>query len=116
MAAAYGFPKAVRLRKRRDYLSLQREGSRRHTPQFVVVWRPGAQPRSRLGVTVSTRVGGAVQRNRVKRFVREVFRRRRGELRSVVDVLVIAKPGAAALGYDEAARQLERGLDLVPQG
>ena len=113
MAAAYGFPKAVRLRRRREYLSLQREGRRHHTPQFVVISRPGTGRVSRLGVTVSSRVGGAVERNRIKRLVREVFRLRRPALGAIVELLVIAKPGAAQLRYAETAEQLERAFALA---
>lgn len=112
MVGAHGFPKAVRLRRRREFLSLQRDGQRRHTPSFVVVRRPAVATVSRLGVTVSSRVGGAVVRNRVKRRVREVFRQRRRALPSAVDIVVIAKPAAASLSYAQIASELERALDL----
>ena len=115
MAAAYGFPKALRLLRRRDYLSLQREGRRRHTPNFVVIRHDGGGPVSRLGVTVSSRVGGAVERNHVKRRVREFFRQRRADLPTILDIVVIAKPGADSLTYADTASELERGLDLGPR-
>jgi ribonuclease P protein component len=110
VAARATFPKATRLRRRHEFLTVQREGRRRHTEHFVVLRRPGGGS-ARLGVTVSSRVGNAVVRNRVKRLVREVFRRARTALRPPVDVVVIAKTGADRLTYAQAAKELERALE-----
>jgi ribonuclease P protein component len=55
--------------------------------------------RTRLGITVSRRIGNAVVRNRVKRLVRECFRRElRAMLPAGVAVVVIARAGAGELG------------------
>jgi ribonuclease P protein component len=102
-------PRRWRVRARREYVSLQQDGRRRSTAHFVVVSRP-RRAETRLGITVSRRVGGAVQRNHVKRRVREWFRRHRGQIRPPKDVVIIAKPGAAALGYDEIAAELAKPL------
>ncbi len=112
MADRATFPKAARLRRRREFLAVQREGRRRHTEHFVVLQRRAAgTAMARLGVTVSSRVGNAVARNRVKRLVREVFRRRRATLRLRVDVVVIAKTGAERLAYAQVAKELEPALE-----
>lgn len=50
-------------------------------------------PYARLGLSVSRRVGGAVERNRWKRLAREVFRRHRARLPVGVDLVVVAHPG-----------------------
>jgi ribonuclease P protein component len=50
----------------------------------------------RLGVTVTRKIGGAVLRNRVKRVLRDVFRRHRGELVPALDLVVNARPGIEA--------------------
>ncbi len=49
----------------------------------------------RLGISVSKKVGGAVERNRIKRVVKEQFAAVEGTMPSAVDVVVIARPGCA---------------------
>lgn len=66
----------------------------------------GSVPVRRIGITASRKVGGAVVRNRVKRGVREWFRRSRGELPPDVDVVVIARPGAGQLSVPEVGERL----------
>jgi ribonuclease P protein component len=104
------FPRLYRLRKRPEFLSLQREGRRRSAPHFTVITRLKRLPPSRLGVTASRRVGGAPARNRVRRMVREFFRRHRESLEPPRDVLVIARPGAPALSYWDVERELTDAL------
>jgi ribonuclease P protein component len=103
--AGEGFPKAARVRRRREYLALGRAARGRHTAHFVVLCQP-REGDSRLGVTVSRKIGDAVLRNRVKRRVREVFRRDPRRLVPNHDMVVIAKTGAGALSFREIADEL----------
>jgi ribonuclease P protein component len=108
------FPKRARLRKRDEFVRVQRVGRRQHTEHFVVLRAAGFGPIGRVGITVSTRVGNAVERNRVKRLVREVVRAVWRRL-PPDDVVVIAKPSAAQTTHANAERQLRRalGIDVV---
>lgn len=65
---------------------------------------------SRLGLVVSRRVGKAHDRNRVKRRIREFFRVRKEELRMTVELVVVAKPGAASLDPGATAQELDAAL------
>lgn len=96
------FRKHDRLRRRSEYLELGRRGQRIHSRYFTVIFGPGKCPWSRLGLTVSRRVGCAVTRNRVKRLCREGFRRQRDRLGAPLDINLIAKPSAAAMRALEA--------------
>lgn len=82
----------------------------------MLVAAPAAGQSARLGVTVSSRVGSAVARNRVKRLVRELFRTRCPHRDGVNDVVVIAKPGAQELTYAEVVSELEAPLCAALRG
>ena len=112
MAGPRSYQKALRLRRRRQFLAIQRDGSRRHTAHLVFVRRSGEMQWPRLGVTVSARVGNSVRRNRIKRLLREVFRHQRTNL-APCDLVVIAKSGAGELTYGQAVREFSEALGLV---
>jgi ribonuclease P protein component len=113
-AGSQGFPKRRRLRKRREFLAVQSVGRAIHGRYFLVVAvaaspscaRLPADAEGRVGITVSKKVGSAVKRNRIKRLVREYLRRH--EFAPALDVVVIAKRSAGAVGgYREVARDLD---------
>jgi len=85
-----------RIRKRSEYKVIYDKGQRIPSGSFVLFVMRNALGRPRLGITATRRIGGAVQRNRAKRLLREIFRRHRLELDSV-DIVVNARaslPGA----------------------
>jgi ribonuclease P protein component len=93
------FGPADRLHRRAEYLRLQKIGARFQTAHFVMyAGRLAEADRSRLGMTVSRRIGSAVVRNRTRRRVRECYRLK---LRSMFPegtaLIVIARAGAGAL-------------------
>lgn len=79
-----------RIRRRADYLRIQKKGARSQGRFLTLIALPNATGNPRLGVTASRRLGGAVRRNRAKRLIREVFRRNKPA--SGVDLVVIPKP------------------------
>lgn len=95
-----------RLRKRGEYLDLRRYGKKRHCGAFIVIYKKTDDGPTRLGLTVSRKVGGAVQRNRVKRLVREFFRINYKRIGHGMDISIIAKRGSPSLSYEEVSRQL----------
>jgi ribonuclease P protein component len=104
------FPKTARLRKRPQFLRLSRTGKKVHSANFVVIGKANDVGETRLGVTVSGKVGNAVVRNRIKRLVREFFRRHRRKLPPGLDVLVIAKKEPADISFSQIGNELEKSL------
>lgn len=68
---------------------------------------------SRLGVVASRKIGGAVERNRVKRLLREAFRKAKGLIPPRFDVVIIARPGAPELSQSAAENELQRAAPAI---
>lgn len=98
-------PKAARLRRRREFLAVQERGTRLYAGEVLVLVKGAGADRARIGITVSSKVANAVERNRVKRWVREAFREIQAGL-PPVDLVVIARKGAVAMGIAGARRAL----------
>ena len=99
-------PTSARIRRRREFLALQGSAKRRPTRHFLVLVARDAAPTARLGITVTRKIGNAVLRNRVKRSVREAFRRCRETLPGGIALVVIARDGSPRLAAREVAEEL----------
>jgi ribonuclease P protein component len=101
-------PRARRVRKRSQYLAIQGEGRRLVGTHYILMARRADEPAAalRFGITVSRKVGGAVIRNQVKRWIRESWRRMQDDLPRGLDVVVLARPSASTAGYGTTAREL----------
>jgi ribonuclease P protein component len=103
------FAPADRLHHSAKFRYLQRYGARVEALHFVLyAGRFPGDEKSRLGVTVSRRVGGAVVRNRIKRRVRETYRvTLRVMLNPGISLVVIARGGAGELTSDAIGGELK---------
>gem|GEM_PF-535958 len=112
VAIKKSFPKSARLRKRADFIHLARSANKQNRPGFLVVWLENGHNHARLGITVSRRVGTASVRNRIKRFVREVYRVIWRKL-PPVDINVIARRDAAFFDYKSVNNQITDALTHI---
>jgi len=110
------FEKNLRLRKRGAFLDLDRRGRKLVGPHFIAIVAPGEQPHSRLGLTVSRKVGGAVVRNRIKRHLREIFRIHADCLAGSWDINLIARYSAARLDHPQTVQSLRRMFGSFKRG
>ena len=99
------FPRSYRLTTRAQFREVYARGHRARSDSFTLFGLPNGLDRSRLGVTVTRKIGGAVKRNRAKRRLRELFRRNREELSPRMDIVINAHP--AMVGSDYAGLELE---------
>jgi ribonuclease P protein component len=106
-------PRRERLRTPREYREVFEQGRRSVGQAFVCyVARNEGQGR-KFGMAVSRQVGGAVVRNRVKRYIRETYRTNRARLREDLRMVIVARPAAAKLSYADCHEGLTR---LLRQG
>ena len=101
------YTRADRIRKRPEFIHISNTGRRVQNSHFIVLFVTGSTQQSRLGVTVTKRVGNAVTRNRIKRLFREYFRWNREKIGTVLDLNVIAKKEAAGLTSAEVFTSLD---------
>jgi ribonuclease P protein component len=104
--------KEERLRRRGDFEIIAKEGIRKHTKNFLIIVRKNDRGFSRLGAVASKRLGKAVERNRIKRLMREFFRRNKDRLPPSTDYVIVGKKGAQDLQYAQVADELSAPLKL----
>ncbi|OQY59399.1 MAG: ribonuclease P protein component [Desulfobacteraceae bacterium 4572_88] len=109
------FTKADRLLKRSEFLRLSKIGKRLHNKHFLAVFHPSQENRTRLGITVTKKIGNAVTRNRIKRLSRECFRLNRHSISGSWDINIIAKKGAANLAGDQVFSSLRNLFERIPR-
>ena len=105
-------PKRGRLTRSADFDRVLRQGKSHGGREFVLYVFPRGEdvaPR-RLGLSVSRKVGGAVQRNQVKRLLREAFALDGDRLPADSDVVVVARSDARALAEREGLAGVRRAL------
>ncbi len=105
-SGSLGFPKSARLRKSAEFKAVFDARRSAADKLLIVLVRENALAFSRLGLSVSRKVGNAVVRNRWKRLIREAFRKNRAGFPLNIDMVVIPQKGAAP----PSAQELEASL------
>ena len=100
------FPKNERLLNRKNFVNLNRLGKRYRTEHFTVISKQNGLGISRLGITVSKKIGKAVKRNKVKRLLREFFRLNKHCCPKGYDIVIIANNGADGLFFRKIKEEL----------
>lgn len=104
-------PGRGRLSRSAEFERVYRQGRSVANRHLVLYTFPNASTqRPRLGLSVSRKVGGAVQRNRVKRLLREAFAQTEGDLKPNQDVVVVARPPAGELAEREGLAGVDGAL------
>lgn len=87
------------LKKNSDFRRMYSKGKSCVTPYMVVYCRRAPVPRGRVGFTVSTKLGGAVMRNRVRRRLREIYRLNLPSLKASYDLIIVARGRSVGARY-----------------
>ena len=89
------------LKKNHEFRRLYNKGKSAVSQLVVVYSRRNGKPENRLGITVSTKIGNAVQRNRVRRRLKEIYRLNEGKLATGYDIVIVARVRSRYAGYHE---------------
>ena len=89
------------LKKTHQFQSVY-QGGRSYADRYLVMYvKPNGLEINRIGISVSKKVGNSVVRHRVARLVRESYRLHESIFNSGLDMVIVARPSAAAVGYKE---------------
>lgn len=110
---------AVTVKENYEFRRIYRKGKSAVSPQLVIYCQRNRRGLSRLGVSVSTKLGGAVVRNRVRRRIREIYRLNKPKMVPGYDIIVVARVRAVETGYQKLEStylRLLRQLNLLAGG
>jgi len=107
------FPRAARLLKHSDFDRVYKQGQRHFSPHLTVFFLRQAEGNARIGFTVGRVLGGAVQRNRIKRRLREAVRVRRSTLTGAVDIVINPKKSVLQIEYAGLVREVEKAFEVI---
>lgn len=104
---------AVTIKENYVFRRLYRKGQSSVQPCMVVYCQKNRQGKTRLGVTVSTKLGKAVVRNRVRRQLREMYRLHLPEMKKGYDVILVGRVKAVYTPYAKMEGQYLRALEAL---
>lgn len=100
--------KARRLIKNNEYRLVYKHGSFAVGRMCVIYKMPVAKEHTRIGFVTGKKVGGAVQRNRARRLMKEVYRLHQHEIREGYHIVVVARAGINDTQYEQVEREMMR--------
>ena len=110
------FPRSARLLRHADFEQVYKLGRRHFASHLTVFYLRRAEGQGlRVGFTVGRALGGAVDRNRMKRRLREAVRRYRHSVNAAVDVVINPKKSLLAAEFPEVLRQVEKAFGVIQE-
>lgn len=105
--------RTVTIKRNHEFQRLYAKGNQKAAPVIAMYCRSRQDGVNRLGLTVGKKVGGAVVRNKVRRRIREVYRNHELELRSGLDLVIVARVRAAFSSYEEIEQSFLKLADKL---
>jgi ribonuclease P protein component len=106
----FSFKRKERIQKSTDFINIYNKGVKKESQHFKIAILSNNLKWRRLGLTVGRKIGKAVERNYVKRRLREYFRTHKTYLPESCDIVLTAKTGAYKLTYSEICIELNKKL------
>ena len=102
--------KAVTIKLNHEFRRLYNKGKSAVTPSMVVYCRKSRLEHNRVGITVSTKLGCAVKRNRARRRLRELFRLAQPGMKQGYDVILVARTRAVSVPHEKLKADFDRAI------
>lgn len=104
---------AVTLKKNYEFQRMYRKAPSAVMPCMVVYCRKNRMGHNRIGITVSTKLGKAVVRNRARRRLREAYRLQLGQMSRGYDFVVVARGRVVTAPFEQVCTQLRRAMERL---
>lgn len=108
-----GFPRTARLLKHSDFERVYKQGRRHFSPHMTVFYLANSAGQTRVGFTVGRALGGAVERNRIKRRLREAVRLRHSTIQQPLDVVINPKKSVLTLEFVVILEEIDRAFNTI---
>ena len=105
--------KRQRIKKNEEFQKAFKQGKSYANRQFVVYCLKKDQTEFRIGLSVGKKIGNAVKRNQIKRYIRQTFLELKNDVRQDMDYVIIARTQAATLDFHETKKSLEHVLKIA---
>jgi len=102
-----------RIRKKKDFLWLYKNGNRYKGKYFNLIYLFNESHFSRMAVIVNKKIGNAVKRNKVKRWIRALFRRNKDLLKNSLDIIIIAKKEIIEASWSILQREYSVAIESI---
>jgi ribonuclease P protein component len=104
------FTPLERIRKKKDFLNLYKNGKRYRGKYFVLIYLSNEFTFSRVAIVASKKLGNAVQRNRIKRWLRTLFRRNKELLEKPLDLIFIPRKEIHEANWEKLTKDFQAAL------
>ncbi len=94
------------LKKNRDFDAVYKAGTSKANRDFVMYIKNNDKKMNRLGISVSKKVGNSVVRHHLARLIREAYRLHEEMFNSGLDIVVVVRPSAKDISYDQTVKSL----------
>jgi len=106
--------KEYRIKKNEEFQAVFKKGKSFANKQFVIyVLRKEEHPHFRIGLSVSKKIGNAVMRNKIKRYIREIFYELNNDIDHNNDYVIIARKPVSDMDYHEIRKSLIHVLKVA---
>ena len=94
------------LKKNKDFDAVYKTGNSKANRDFVMYVKNNDKKMNRLGISVSKKVGNSVVRHHLARLIREAYRLHEEMFNSGLDIVVVVRPAAKEISYDQTVKSL----------